>query len=673
MNMAWVFALLSLVLQSALLWTLGDSLTPAIAALAAGAALLTKSPPREWLASWWQLAAWAAVPASLLGLIIEGGSTGPTSIMPVWLSLALARWAVVLQALALSSVRHRGGQPDGVAICAAIVGLCYLNLVIDEKTRDDWGTMTTVVGVSMVWSMVASGSGETLASRQWTSKIGAVATVIVFTACGGWALANAWESTVTSLHVVIPGWMTEASANKQKSRGYVRSGTLSSVTTYKQVAPMQVALRVFSERVPGYLRGRVFDTFEDSRWSSSQRRREWGRWNDRGLVQPAISYPSIAETDQVAGAVFAIGDPPMSEDEPLRRIEVHNDPERDAMFFTPLGTHFLKGAADALLVDEHHVVRHGFDIRQPYVAFASRTAESNAPDMLQRNRLLQIPTNLDPEMARLAREVCQGTRTTGQKISAVTRYFRENFVYAREDVEFPADVDPLTWFTLNRAPGQCELFASAAIILLRLEGVPCRYVTGYVATELEGDRGEYWIARNHNAHAWCEAFDEGLKRWVVVEATPGLPGETDESASTAGRRSATLFDDTDNEFSDDNMATWLWRWISLKWLSMSRWLAVPMSIGVLAALVVGAFFLRRPRSNGRESAVSRELGRIERRLRRRKLVRRSSETLHQFAARIVMAAGHDPVVREAAELLRSYAINRYAAKIAPTSSRKANC
>ena len=60
----------------------------------------------------------------------------------------------------------------------------------------------------------------------------------------------------------------------------------------------------------------------------------------------------------------------------------------------------------------------------------------------------------------------------------------------------------------------------SAVLLLRSLGVPARYVTGYVVDEYNSDTGR-WLARNLDAHAWVEAYDDRAQRWVAVESTPG--------------------------------------------------------------------------------------------------------------------------------------------------------
>ena len=63
-----------------------------------------------------------------------------------------------------------------------------------------------------------------------------------------------------------------------------------------------------------------------------------------------------------------------------------------------------------------------------------------------------------------------------------------------------------------QSAGHCELFASAAVLLLRVRGVPARYVTGFRGGEWNAVGG-YVAVRDDRAHAWAEAFiaDRG---WV---------------------------------------------------------------------------------------------------------------------------------------------------------------
>jgi hypothetical protein len=53
--------------------------------------------------------------------------------------------------------------------------------------------------------------------------------------------------------------------------------------------------------------------------------------------------------------------------------------------------------------------------------------------------------------------------------------------------------------------------------LLRLEGVPTRYVTGFVVSASSFEAGHY-VVRMSDAHAWIEAYLDGV--WREVDPTP---------------------------------------------------------------------------------------------------------------------------------------------------------
>lgn len=202
--------------------------------------------------------------------------------------------------------------------------------------------------------------------------------------------------------------------------------------------------------------------------------------------------------------------------------------------------------------------------------------------------------------------------------------------------------------------------------LLRFQGIPCRYVTGYVVTELEDEYGDYWLARNRNAHAWAEAYDEINRQWVIVEATLGMSVPRDDGPSAdedgeAGRSA----DRSAREQAADS--TWFGeRWLA-RWESVAGWLKYPLpAVGAAAALLLlaGAARSRSQRAKAatsrRVARLQRMLARLDRRLRRRNFVRHSHETLHQFALRLRQASREDDRLGRCADWYLQYARLRYA-------------
>ncbi|GAB4451751.1 MAG: hypothetical protein OHK0029_01500 [Armatimonadaceae bacterium] len=137
-----------------------------------------------------------------------------------------------------------------------------------------------------------------------------------------------------------------------------------------------------------------------------------------------------------------------------------------------------------------------------------------------RERSLLLPERLDPRIAQLAQRITADARTDRDKIAAVTNYLLSNHSYS---LEFrPGNREPLEDFLLSepKKAAHCEFFGSAAAVLLRYVGVPTRYVTGYYAHEKAEGESNRLVVRQRDAHAWCEAWVEGIG-WVTVDATPG--------------------------------------------------------------------------------------------------------------------------------------------------------
>ncbi|MDE7041238.1 MAG: transglutaminase-like domain-containing protein [Oscillospiraceae bacterium] len=76
---------------------------------------------------------------------------------------------------------------------------------------------------------------------------------------------------------------------------------------------------------------------------------------------------------------------------------------------------------------------------------------------------------------------------------------------------------------LTEGRGYCVHFATAGTLLLRLQGIPARYVSGYAAQLDQRGRGD---VQDSDAHAWVEVYIDGCG-WYPVEMTPGYSGVGD--------------------------------------------------------------------------------------------------------------------------------------------------
>ncbi|HLJ58052.1 MAG TPA: transglutaminase-like domain-containing protein, partial [Chthonomonadaceae bacterium] len=134
----------------------------------------------------------------------------------------------------------------------------------------------------------------------------------------------------------------------------------------------------------------------------------------------------------------------------------------------------------------------------------------------ERQRLLTVPPEIDPRVRALAARITRGVGDPRKRLRAVERYLLANNKYS-----LSVDIgkgDPVSNFLLQHMAAHCEYFASADVILLRLAGVPARYVVGYLGHEEDGPH--VTVVRQRDAHAWAEVWIDGVG-WVVSDATPG--------------------------------------------------------------------------------------------------------------------------------------------------------
>ncbi|MFM2163807.1 MAG: Protein-glutamine gamma-glutamyltransferase [Planctomycetota bacterium] len=103
---------------------------------------------------------------------------------------------------------------------------------------------------------------------------------------------------------------------------------------------------------------------------------------------------------------------------------------------------------------------------------------------------------------------------------AIAGWMRNNFSYTTDlssNPRVPGE-DPIVSFLTRYRSGHCEYFASALCAVLRSLGIESRIVTGFIALEYDA-RGNYYVVRESNAHAWVEVRS-GEFAWTAVDATP---------------------------------------------------------------------------------------------------------------------------------------------------------
>jgi transglutaminase-like putative cysteine protease len=133
---------------------------------------------------------------------------------------------------------------------------------------------------------------------------------------------------------------------------------------------------------------------------------------------------------------------------------------------------------------------------------------------------LRVPASLSTRLSALSKDITAGYAAPAAKVQAVVAWLRRTHSYTTNLKRNASIEDPLEDFLFSEKDGHCEYFASAAAILLRMGGVPTRYVNGFLGGEWN-DLRQAVTVRENRAHSWVEAY-LGQEGWVRVDATPAL-------------------------------------------------------------------------------------------------------------------------------------------------------
>ena len=119
-------------------------------------------------------------------------------------------------------------------------------------------------------------------------------------------------------------------------------------------------------------------------------------------------------------------------------------------------------------------------------------------------------------------------------IENVQKYMADNYTYTLTPTPNRSGKDPILFFIEDSHQGFCQHYASVAVMLFRMNGVPARYVEGYIIPKdllLTGkEDGEYVTVdvTDDYAHAWVEIWIDSYG-WYPIEVTTGYADEVDMS------------------------------------------------------------------------------------------------------------------------------------------------
>ncbi|ASO19436.1 transglutaminase-like putative cysteine protease [Actinoalloteichus hoggarensis] len=213
----------------------------------------------------------------------------------------------------------------------------------------------------------------------------------------------------------------------------------------------------------------------------------------------------------------------------------------------------LRGVDESWRYDERSGTVYGDrQIAEPY----SVETSLSTPDFAEL-QAAPAPVDVDPryldtegipaEVIDLAAEITADAPTAADRAKALNDFFTDpenGFTYSLE-TEQGSHSDALSDFVLESRTGYCEQFSSAMAALLRTVGVPSRVALGFTGGY---NAGEYRVIGTREAHAWVEAYFQGVG-WVTFEPTPSdgrmiTPSYLNEDLSEERPDSPTPTEDT---------------------------------------------------------------------------------------------------------------------------------
>jgi transglutaminase-like putative cysteine protease len=170
-----------------------------------------------------------------------------------------------------------------------------------------------------------------------------------------------------------------------------------------------------------------------------------------------------------------------------------------------------------------------------------RRAGTDYPDWI-REKYLQLPDSLPPEVRELAQEITAPYDNPYDKAVAIESYLRK-IRYDENIPGPPPGVDGVAWFLFDERAGYCDYYASAFAVLARSVGIPTRVAAGYSLGDYEPEIKAY-RQREFDAHSWPEVFFPRYG-WIEFEPTaadprivrPAGPAEEDEATPGEDRSS----------------------------------------------------------------------------------------------------------------------------------------
>ncbi|MFB6111235.1 MAG: DUF3488 and DUF4129 domain-containing transglutaminase family protein [Halobacteriaceae archaeon] len=143
-----------------------------------------------------------------------------------------------------------------------------------------------------------------------------------------------------------------------------------------------------------------------------------------------------------------------------------------------------------------------------------RNASTDYPDSLSAT-YFELPKSTSSRVGNLTANITAQADNPYEAAKAIENWLEANKRYSL-NVDRP-DGNIAEQFIFDMNEGYCVYYATAMVTMLRSQGIPARYVTGYTTGQQVS--ADTWVVRGYNSHAWVEVYfpDYG---WIRFDPTP---------------------------------------------------------------------------------------------------------------------------------------------------------
>lgn len=284
---------------------------------------------------------------------------------------------------------------------------------------------------------------------------------------------------------------------------------------------------------------------------------------------------------------------------------------------------------------------------------ASALAKASAPaNTAELEEYLQLPGSLPERVRQLALDVGAGAFSHYEIAVRLEEYLRDTYPYSPRQENLPqSGEDMVDRFLFREQSGVDDHYSSAMVILSRINGIPARWVRGYVPGAPEAENvslleqlfsrrdetgeGAVYTIRNSDAHSWAELYFEGYG-WLPFEANPGfilaLPEKPEEQEQQG------MPEEEEAAAADKDRAP-----------GRQGMVAAAMGIGTIAAAAAAFRLLRAKRRAERPVRLPLFMGRLEP---RQRIIAEYHRLLKLYRRKGVRISRHE-TAREAVDRLKT--------------------